>query len=206
MDAWLSSLGPWTVAVLAGVAACEYLFPIIPGRVLLLVAAASVARGDCGAVTAFCLLTAATVFSASAQYALGHRLRERFEATPGARTLGLSHGQVLEVAERLRARAYWWMVLGELVPFARSVRFGSAAVAGLRYGQALLSGMAPVVARNVAVLWIAHSAVGDEARVRQLFEDGRWYVGGLGALALGVLAWPFAVERWRAARGRVGRA
>ena len=198
MEAWLSSLGPWTVGVLSLVAACEYLFPVIPGRVLLLVAAGSVARGDCGAVRAFWMLTSATVFSASVQYVLGRRLRERFEAVPAGKTLGLKHGQVLEVAAKLRRRAYLWMVLGELVPFVRSVRFGAAAVAGLGSWQALLSGLSPVVVRNVLVLWVAASAAGDEARVKRLFEQGRWYILGLGALALAVLAWPLLSERLRA--------
>ncbi len=201
MEAWLTSLGPWTVAVIALVAACEYLFPVIPGRVLLLVAAGSVARGDCGAVRAFWMLTAATVFSASVQYVLGKRLRERFEALPQGKTLGLRHAQVLEVAARLRRRAYLWMVLGELVPFVRSVRFGSAAVAGLGFWQALLSGLSPVVLRNVLVLWVAASAAGDEARVKRLFEQGRWYIGGLGLLALAVLLWPVLSERLKPRAG-----
>jgi membrane protein DedA with SNARE-associated domain len=192
------------VGVIALVAACEYLFPVIPGRVLLLVAAGSVARGDCGAVRAFWLLTTATVFSASVQYVLGKRLRERFEELPGEKTLGLRHAQVLDVAGRLRKRAYVWMVLGELIPFVRSVRFGSAAVAGLRFWPALLSGLSPVVVRNVLVLWVAASAAGDEARVKRLFEQGRWYIGGLGLLALGVLVWPLLAERRKARAGASG--
>lgn len=197
MEAWLASLGPWTVAVLSVVCAAEYLFPVIPGRVVLIAACMSVGRGDCGAVTAFAALTGASMLSAFVQYQVGRRLHAHVHAVPEGRTLGLRHAHLLEAGERLRLRGRRWLVLGEFIPFVRSVRFGAAALAGMGRGESLALGMSPVVLRNAGFLYLAASAVGDSARAEQLTGYAQGFIVVLTVLALGTLLWP-----WLSAWGR----
>jgi len=190
VETWLTSFGPWTVVVLSLVCAAEYLFPVIPGRVVLLAACVSVGRGDCGAVLAFWALTLASTGSALVQYEVGRRLRARVYAVPEGKTLGLRHAHLVAAEKRLEQRGRRWLVLGEFIPFVRSVRFGAAALAGMGRAETLGFGMAPVVLRNAGVLYLASTAVGDAARSEQLAGYAQWLIGALTVVALGALVAP----------------
>ncbi len=206
MEAWLTSFGPWTVGVLALVCAAEYLFPVIPGRVVLIAACMSVGRGDCGAAVAFVALTGASVGSALVQYEVGRRLAAHVHAVPEGKTLGLRHAHLVAAGKRLSARGRRWLVLGEFIPFVRSVRFGAAALAGMGRGVALGFGMAPVVLRNAGFLYLASTAVGDGARGAQLTGYAQWLIGALTVMALGTLLGPRLWAWGRSAGAAWGRA
>jgi len=206
VEAWLTSFGPWTVAVLSLVCAAEYLFPVIPGRVVLIAACLSVGRGDCGAVTAFVALTVATTASALAQYEVGRRLRAHVHAVPDGKTLGLRHVHLLAAGTRLEQRGRRWLVLGEFIPFVRSVRFGAAALAGMGHVVALGFGLAPVVLRNAGFLYLASTAVGDDSRTARLTGYAQWFIGALTVMALGALLAPRLWAWGRAVRAAGVRA
>jgi membrane protein DedA with SNARE-associated domain len=178
---------PAGLAVLAGAACFEYLFPPIPGDTITLLGAALISGfgWSWGWVVAAILI--GSLGGAAANFLIGRRLRARGQSRPSVERL----------VARFERHGPAYLVINRFLPGVRAVAFVAAGMSALRAHQVFFYGGLSIVLWN-GLLVAAGAALGANLDTLQGwlrdYTTGAWIL--LGSVAVLLLAWRLLV-RWR---------
>ena len=200
LDAFLASVGPYGLWLLAAAACLEYLVPPFPGDTLLLLGGIYAVRGAQNPYLVLLAMTLGGSVGAWLQYVLGRRLSVRVHSQPEGSTFLVPHGPLLSAVGRLRTRGTWLLLVNRFFPGIRAFAFVGAGLAEVPLGRALLFGFLSSLAWNGLVMGMGVAVGGNLEKLTALMEQYQRAAGFLvvvAGVAVGLRWW--TVRRRRSA-------
>lgn len=200
LDAFLASVGPYGLWLLAAAACLEYLVPPFPGDTLLLLGGIYAVRGAQNPYLVLLAMTLGGSVGAWLQYVLGRRLSVRVHSQPEGSTFLVPHGPLLSAVGRLRTRGTWLLLVNRFFPGIRAFAFVGAGLAEVPLGRALLFGFLSSLAWNGLVMGMGVAVGGNLEKLTALMEQYQRAAGFLVVVAgvgVGIRWW--TVRRRRSA-------
>ncbi len=192
LDAFLASVGPYGLWLLAAAACLEYLVPPFPGDTLLLLGGIYAVRGAQNPYLVLLAMTLGGSVGAWLQYVLGRKLSVRVHSQPEGSTFFVPHGPLLSSVAHLRTRGTWLLLVNRFFPGIRAFAFVGAGLAEVPLGRALLFGFLSSLAWNGLVMGAGVAVGGNLEKLNALMAQYQRAAGFLvlvAAVAVGIRWW-----------------
>jgi membrane-associated protein len=184
------TLGPWTYAVVAGLAFLEtgaFVGLIAPGETALVLGGVVAARGDVDLPLILALTWAAAALGDLASFLLGRRLGRRFLERHGPR-IGVSEPRLARVEEFFARHGAKAILLGRFIGIVRAVAPFTAGASGLRLRGFLPWSLIGTAAWSATLIGIGYAFHSSFEHATDLFTHGALALALLVAAALALRA------------------
>ena len=178
---------PAGLALLAGAACFEYLFPPIPGDTITLFGAVLISGFGWSLPGVLAMILVGSFGGAASTFAIGRRMRARGHRRP----------RIDKVVARFERHGPAYLLVNRFIPGVRAVAFIAAGMSGMRGRDVILYGGTSVVLWNSLLIGIG-SAVGANWETLEGWLRGynTWVWAVLGSVAVLIIGWRL-VRRWR---------
>lgn len=192
--AFVSDQDNWAgLAVIAGSAMLEYLFPPFPGDTITLFGAVLITAYDWSFYGVFAAVMLGSVAGSMVDFWLGTRLERRRLRRVAAGKPDERRAAIQKLIDRFRRRGAWFLVLNRFFPGVRALFFVAAGMAGMRARHVLLFSTISAAAWNLGIIGLG-SLLGDNIEALELwvrrYTTAAWIIlGAAAAVALAVHLW-----------------